>query len=78
MDSGIRRGSDIAKAIALGATAVFVGRPVLYGLAARGPASVDAVMTSFTDELVRTMTLLGTARIADLRELEQSRGAVPH
>jgi (S)-mandelate dehydrogenase len=75
MDSGIRRGTHIAKAIALGATAVFVGRPVLYGLAARGPAGVDAVLASLTAELIRTMTLLGTPRIADLRALMKERDA---
>ena len=69
MDSGIRRGTHIAKAIALGATAVFVGRPVLYGLAARGAAGVDRVLGLLTEELIRTMTLLGTPRVADLRSL---------
>lgn len=66
MDSGVRRGSDIAKAIALGATAVFLGRPLLYGLAAQGAAGIDALMNQFRDELVRTMILLGASRIADL------------
>lgn len=66
MDSGVRRGSDIAKAIALGAKAVFLGRPLLYGLAAQGAAGIDAVMKQFSDELVRTMILLGASRIADL------------
>jgi (S)-mandelate dehydrogenase len=69
MDSGIRRGSHIAKALALGATAVFVGRPVLFGLAAGGPAGVQTVLKSLADELVRTMTLLGTPCLADLRRL---------
>jgi (S)-mandelate dehydrogenase len=69
MDSGIRRGSHVAKALALGATAVFVGRPVLFALAARGSAGVEAVLKSLSDELVRTMTLLGTPRLADLRQL---------
>jgi len=67
MDSGIRRGSHIAKAIALGATAVFVGRPALYGLATRGQAGAEAVLALLAEELVRTMTLLGAQRLADLR-----------
>lgn len=69
MDSGIRRGTHLAKALALGATAAFVGRPVLYGLAARGSLGVDAVMKSLSDELIRTMTLLGVPSINDLRAL---------
>lgn len=69
MDSGIRRGTDIAKAIALGATAVFVGRPVLYGLAAGGSPGAKAVLTTLGDELVRAMTLLGTSNLDDLRAL---------
>lgn len=77
MDSGIRRGSHVAKALALGATAVFVGRPVLFGLAARGPAGVKAVLQSLADELVRTMTLLGTPRIADLPQLHAGQKVEP-
>jgi (S)-mandelate dehydrogenase len=69
MDSGIRRGTHVAKAIALGATAVFVGRPVLYAMAARGHAGVEAVLACLTDELVRAMTLAGTPAIDDLRAL---------
>ncbi|WP_051242924.1 alpha-hydroxy acid oxidase [Azohydromonas australica] len=76
MDSGIRRGSHVAKALALGATAVFVGRPVLFGLAARGPAGVEAVLKALTDELVRTMTLLGAPSLADLRRMQGELGEV--
>ena len=72
MDSGIRRGSHIAKAIALGATAVFVGRPALYGLATRGQAGAEAVLALLAEELVRTMTLLGAQRLADLRPGESA------
>lgn len=73
MDSGIRRGSHIAKAIAIGATAVFVGRPVLFGLAARGAAGVDAVLKSFSDELIRTMILMGAPRLRDLQPSQPGR-----
>lgn len=63
MDSGIRRATHIAKAIALGAKAVFLGRPLLYGLAARGEAGVDAVFDMFRADLQRTMALLGAPRV---------------
>ncbi len=70
MDSGIRRATHIAKAIALGAKAVFLGRPLLYGLAARGEAGVDAVFDMFRADLERTMALLGVARIEQLPLIE--------
>jgi isopentenyl diphosphate isomerase/L-lactate dehydrogenase-like FMN-dependent dehydrogenase len=63
MDSGIRRATHVAKAIALGAKAVFLGRPLLYGLAARGEAGVDAVFDMFRADLQRTMTLLGAPQV---------------
>lgn len=66
MDSGVRRGTHVAKALSLGATAVLLGRPLVYGLAARGEAGVDAVLELFSEELMRTMALLGASRIADL------------
>lgn len=66
MDSGIRSGGDVARAIALGARAVFLGRPLLYGLAAQGREGVDAVLNMFREDLVRTMILLGATRVADL------------
>lgn len=67
MDSGIRRGSDIVKAVAHGANAVLIGRPLLYGLAADGRVGVDTVMQVLVQELQRTMTLVGAARISDLQ-----------
>lgn len=66
VDGGIRRGSDIVKAICLGANACSIGRPYLYGLAAIGQAGVSAVLDIFTAELERTMTLLGRTSIAKL------------
>lgn len=65
-DGGVRRGSDVMKALALGARAVFIGRPYLFGLAAGGQSGVEHVLDLFRDELVRTMVLLGCASVGDL------------
>ncbi|MBW3665202.1 MAG: alpha-hydroxy-acid oxidizing protein [Actinobacteria bacterium] len=61
MDGGVRRGSDVVKALALGARAVLVGRPYLWGLAVGGQAGVEAVLAILADELDRCLTLLGRA-----------------
>ena len=74
MDSGIRRGGDVAKALALGATAAFVGRPALYGLAADGQVGVEGVLKILSDELTRSMTLLGAASVRDLPGAVDSAG----
>jgi (S)-mandelate dehydrogenase len=66
VDSGFRRGSDIVKALALGARAVLIGRPVLYGVAVDGEVGAGAVLDILGAELVRTMTLIGASRIADI------------
>jgi L-lactate dehydrogenase (cytochrome) len=63
LDGGIRRGSDIAKALALGASAVAIGRPYLWGLAASGEIGVRRALEILTSELERTMALLGRTRI---------------
>jgi L-lactate dehydrogenase (cytochrome) len=63
-DGGIRRGSDIVKALALGATACSVGRPYLYGLAAGGQAGVDHALTLLIEEFERCLALLGVNDIA--------------
>ena len=68
VDGGIRRGSDIFKALALGATAVGIGRPVLYSLAAYGQAGVEKMCTLFKEELTMVMRLMGTRTIADITE----------
>jgi len=65
-DGGVRRGSDIAKAVAAGANAVMAGRAYLYGLGAGGERGVDKVLDWFRADLVRTMSLLGVASVADL------------
>ena len=65
-DGGVRRGSDIVKAIALGATACMAGRAYLYGLAAAGELGVDKVLGLLADDVRRTMALLGVTRISEL------------
>jgi (S)-mandelate dehydrogenase len=67
MDSGIRRGADVARALALGAHAVLIGRPVLYGLAVDGQAGVQSVLQTLADELERNLILLGDANVGSLR-----------
>jgi len=66
-DSGIRTGADVAVALALGATAVCVGRPYAYGLAIAGEAGVREVLANMIAELDLTLGLLGSASIAELR-----------
>ncbi|MDR6640162.1 alpha-hydroxy acid oxidase [Paenarthrobacter nitroguajacolicus] len=67
VDGGIRRGSDVVKALALGADACSIGRPYLYGLAASGQAGVEHVLKMITAEMTRTMMLLGVSTIEELR-----------
>ncbi|NDZ18339.1 alpha-hydroxy acid oxidase [Variovorax sp. WS11] len=66
IDGGVRRGSDIAKAVALGADAVLLGRAPLYGLAVDGERGVDAVLAILRRELEITLRLLGRPRVAAL------------
>ncbi|MFI5529967.1 alpha-hydroxy acid oxidase [Kitasatospora sp. NPDC051853] len=66
LDGGVRTGTDVALALALGATAVLIGRPVLWGLAADGEDGVAGVLDLLTAELDDTMALLGRPRLADL------------
>ncbi len=67
LDSGIRRGSDIVKAVALGADAVLVGRPVLYGIAAAGEAGALHAIELLRAELDKTMAFMGCPAMSDLR-----------
>jgi isopentenyl diphosphate isomerase/L-lactate dehydrogenase-like FMN-dependent dehydrogenase len=67
LDGGIRRGTDAVKACALGASAVAIGRPVLWGLAAAGEAGVAAVLALLGDELRRALALCGSSSVSDLR-----------
>jgi isopentenyl diphosphate isomerase/L-lactate dehydrogenase-like FMN-dependent dehydrogenase len=66
MDGGVRRGTDVVKALALGARAVLIGRPYLWGLAAEGEAGVERVLSLLRAELERTLALLGRPRVAGL------------
>jgi len=66
VDGGVRRGTDVLKAIALGARAVLVGRPVLWGLALDGEAGVVRVLTTLRDELDTAMALCGCASLSDI------------
>jgi lactate 2-monooxygenase len=66
MDSGIRSGADVAKAIALGARAVLLGRPYVYGLAIAGEGGVREVIRNVIAELDLTLALIGATSVSDL------------
>lgn len=66
LDGGIRRGTDILKALALGAKAILVGRPVLWGLALAGEAGVAHIIEILRDELDIAMALSGCAKLEDI------------
>jgi len=66
LDGGIRRGTDILKALALGADVVAIGRPVIWALAAGGAAGVAALLEALRDDLAHGLTLCGCASPADL------------
>jgi isopentenyl diphosphate isomerase/L-lactate dehydrogenase-like FMN-dependent dehydrogenase len=66
LDGGIRTGSDVVTALALGADAVMIGRPYLYGLAVAGTMGVETVLNILATEMRQTLTLMGIADIADL------------
>jgi L-lactate dehydrogenase (cytochrome)/(S)-mandelate dehydrogenase len=66
LDGGVRRGTDVVKALCLGAEAVMIGRPALYGLASTGQSGVEGVLEILRAELETTMVLMGVATVADL------------
>jgi L-lactate dehydrogenase (cytochrome) len=66
VDGGIRRGSDVVKALCLGARAVLVGRAYGYGLAAAGEEGVRCALTIIRSDVERTLRLLGASRVTDL------------
>src|SRR3954463_8733053 len=66
VDGGIRRGTDVVKALALGARAVLLGRPPLWGLSVDGADGVRMVMDHMRDEMIRAMQLCGAANLAAL------------
>jgi (S)-mandelate dehydrogenase len=66
MDGGIRRGSDIVKALARGAQAVMIGRATFYGVCAGGEPGARRALEILSEELTRTMQLCGTRRIGEI------------
>ncbi|HEX7139761.1 MAG TPA: alpha-hydroxy acid oxidase [Vicinamibacterales bacterium] len=77
LDSGIRRGSDVVKALALGARAVLIGRAYAYGLGAAGSAGVTRAIDILKADVIRTLKLLGCASVRDLdRSFVQVTGAM--
>jgi L-lactate dehydrogenase (cytochrome) len=69
LDGGVRRGTDVIKALAAGATCCMLGRPYVYALAAGGQAGVDRMFSILRDELILDLRLLGCA---DVRQLDRS------
>ncbi|WP_107924465.1 alpha-hydroxy acid oxidase [Lysinibacillus parviboronicapiens] len=69
LDSGVYRGMDALKALALGADAVAIGRPFVYGLALDGQQGVEKVMTNLYDELKVSIALAGATSVKDLRNV---------
>jgi len=68
IDSGFRRGTDVLKALALGAKFVFVGRPFNYAAAVAGEAGVRKAVSLLRDEVSRDMAMLGVTSVADMRD----------
>lgn len=68
LEGGVRCGADVAKALSLGARAVFLGRPVLWGLAYDGKQGVSKVLNILKEELDLTIRLLGCPDIKDLSQ----------
>lgn len=69
LDSGVYRGMDALKALALGADAVAIGRPFVYGLALEGQQGVQKVMTNLYDELKVSIALAGATSVKGLRNI---------
>jgi isopentenyl diphosphate isomerase/L-lactate dehydrogenase-like FMN-dependent dehydrogenase len=66
VDSGFRRGTDVVKALAMGAHAVMIGRSTLYGVAAGGEEGARRAIALFRGEIDRVIALLGCNRVAEL------------
>lgn len=77
VDSGFRRGSDVVKAMALGADAVMIGRPTLYGLAAGGEAGARHALTLLTSEIDRVLGQLGCTSLAEVGPHMLARDSIP-
>ncbi len=76
VDGGIRRGTDVLKALSLGASAVQVGRPILWGLAAGGQQGAEHVLQIFREELDLAMALCGVTSIEEIPNHNLVRGAI--
>jgi L-lactate dehydrogenase (cytochrome) len=66
LDGGIRRGTDVIKALALGAQFVFIGRPFLFAAVAGGEAGVQRALSLLRDEIDRDMALLGIRSVGEI------------
>jgi len=76
VDGGVRRGTDVLKALALGATAVLVGRPILYALAVGGEQGVFDALRMLDDELRLAMALCGVVSLPPPRQLVMPKGHI--
>jgi isopentenyl diphosphate isomerase/L-lactate dehydrogenase-like FMN-dependent dehydrogenase len=68
LDGGVRRGTDVIKALCLGASAVLIGRPYLYALAAGGADGVRQMLKLLREEIALSMTLLGASKLSELNK----------
>jgi L-lactate dehydrogenase (cytochrome) len=77
LDSGVRRGTDVLKALALGAQFVFIGRPFLFAAAVAGQPGVAHAIKLMRDEIDRDMALIGITKLTEMRRdrLMPARGA---
>jgi isopentenyl diphosphate isomerase/L-lactate dehydrogenase-like FMN-dependent dehydrogenase len=66
LDSGVRTGSDVVTALALGADAVMIGRPYIYGLAVAGGQGVTSVLDILAGEIRQTLILMGVGAVSEL------------
>ncbi len=67
LDGGVRRGTDVLKALALGANAVLIGRPYIWGLAAEGEAGVGRVLAMLKAEFELAMALCGCRSVGEIK-----------
>ena len=66
VDGGVRSGTDVVRALALGARAVLIGRPWVWAMAARGESGVSSLLQVFQQEIARAMALMGVTRVEDI------------
>ena len=66
MDGGVRNGTDVVRALALGAKAVLIGRPWVWAMAARGETGVTSLLQVFQQEISRSMAMMGVTRIDEI------------